>query len=108
VSGGGVRLVKETANRIELDVDAPGNALLSTADVYYPAWRVLIDGKPGEVIPANLLFRAVAVPKGKHRVTFVFHSDKATRGLLVSLGALAAIGAGFATRKRIQRIACGG
>jgi hypothetical protein len=57
---------------IEIDVTAsrPGFVLLNSA--WHPWWRAAMDGKPTDVLKANVLFRAVQVPAGKHRVRFEF------------------------------------
>jgi hypothetical protein len=57
---------------VELDVDAttPGFVLLN--DVWHPWWYVTVDGKPAEIVKANVLFRAAQVTKGKHLLRFEF------------------------------------
>ena len=35
-------------------------------------WLVTVDGRPARLERANLAFRAVAVPEGRHRVEFVY------------------------------------
>ncbi len=42
-------------------------------DVWHPWWRASIDGKSAEILKANVLFRAVVVPPGRHVVRFTFH-----------------------------------
>jgi hypothetical protein len=44
--------------------------LLNSA--WHPWWRATVDAKPTEVLKANVLFRAVQVSAGKHRVRFEF------------------------------------
>ena len=58
---------------IEIEVDAPGGGILVLNDVWHPWWRASVDGKPAEILKANVLFRAVVVPPGKHVVRFSFH-----------------------------------
>lgn len=41
-------------------------------DVWHHWWQAEIDGKPVELLRANVLFRAVAVPPGRSTLRFVF------------------------------------
>jgi uncharacterized membrane protein YfhO len=58
---------------VRIETDAPGGALLVLNDVWHPWWRADIDGAPADILKANVLFRAVEVPAGRHRVRFTFH-----------------------------------
>ena len=58
--------------RVTLSVDSPDGGYAILNDVWHPWWRAEIDAKPVEMLRANVLFRAVAVPPGKHTVTFRF------------------------------------
>ncbi len=51
----------------------------------YPGWRVYIDGQPAEVLRVNYGLRGVAIPTGKHQVTFVYRPWSVMGGLLISL-----------------------
>jgi hypothetical protein len=55
---------------VEADSDKPGVLVLH--DLYYPGWVAFVDGKPTPVLKANLLFRGVELPRGRHIVTFRF------------------------------------
>jgi len=50
------------------------------ADTYYPGWRVRVDGIVSEIYPANVAFRAVYLPAGRHRVAFEFHPESMRHG----------------------------
>lgn len=52
-------------------VSARGGYLVLN-DAWHHWWQVEIDGKPAELLRANVLFRAVVVPPGKSTVRFVF------------------------------------
>ena len=79
------RIVEERADRVvlEADLDRPGNVVL--LDGYDPGWRARVDGRETPLRRANLAFRAVAVPAGRHRVEMVYRP----RGLFVGLAVVA-------------------
>jgi hypothetical protein len=41
-------------------------------DAWHPWWRVEVDGQPAELLKANVIFRAVALLPGDHRIHFAF------------------------------------
>ena len=41
-------------------------------DVWHPWWEAEVDGEAAELLRANAIFRAVAVPPGRHEVRFLF------------------------------------
>jgi hypothetical protein len=67
-----VRIKSYENTVVEIEVDAPvaGFALLN--DVWHPWWYATVDGEEADILPANVLFRAVQVPKGKHLLRFEF------------------------------------
>jgi hypothetical protein len=71
-TGGVARILGYHNTNIEIETDAPGGGFLVLNDVWHPWWRASVDGKPEEILKANVLFRAVVVPPGKHIVRFVF------------------------------------
>ena len=59
-----------TASRLRWT--APSAGVLVLHDAYYPGWVVEVDGEPARLLRANVLFRAVEVNEGRHRVVFSF------------------------------------
>jgi uncharacterized membrane protein YfhO len=57
---------------IEIEADAPSGGFVVLNDVWHPWWRASVDGKSADILKANVLFRAVAVPPGRHIVRFTF------------------------------------
>jgi hypothetical protein len=59
----------------EITVDAhapPGGGWLLLNDVWHPWWFATVDGAPADILRANVMFRAVAIPEGSHEARFVF------------------------------------
>lgn len=74
---------------IEAHLARPGYLVLS--DAWYPGWRATVDGERVPLHRADLLFRAVAVDAGRHRVTFAFRPKSPLVGAVISLVTLTAL-----------------
>jgi hypothetical protein len=70
---GTVSILRYENTDIEIEADAPSGGFVVLNDVWHPWWRASVDGKPADILKANVLFRAVVVPPGKHVVRFTFH-----------------------------------
>lgn len=66
-------IVKYGDNSVEIDVDADRPGIVVLHDLFYPGWEARVDGKPQPVLHANILFRGVETPAGRHHIEFVFH-----------------------------------
>ena len=99
---GSVRIVERSAERLELDVDAPDPGWLFVLRAFWPFREIRIDGQLAEAVPAQLGFSAVAVPAGHHRVEW----EERLPGLAVSRAGpllFAAIGVGLLAASRRKR-----
>lgn len=85
--GAAVRWLLRLADRQRLETESSGQALLALADAWDPGWRVTIDGAPAELVRANVAFRGVAVPAGRHVVELVYRPRSVVVGLVLSAGA---------------------
>jgi hypothetical protein len=79
-----VRYPRPEVVEITFDGPNPGGVLVLT-DAYYPGWKAEVDGTPAKVMPADLAFRAVAVPKGSKRVVFRFDPPDVKQGIFITL-----------------------
>lgn len=82
-----VSIISNSANRTVLETDASCNTILSTSEVYYPGWKALVDGKPVPILHSNMAFRALYIPKGKHRVEMYYFPGIYILGGGISIGA---------------------
>ena len=65
--------------RIEARLDSAGYVVVT--DAFDPGWTARLDDREAPLLRANVGFRAVAVPKGRHEVEMLYRP----RGLLVGL-----------------------
>jgi hypothetical protein len=79
------------SSRIDVKTESAVPALLVLSENHYPGWRASVDGQRAEIIRVNYNQRGVAVPAGKHFVTFVYRPISVLVGLGVSLITLAAL-----------------
>jgi len=69
---GTARIVRYANTEVDVAVDAPDGGLLLLNDAWHPWWRATLDGRPVEILRADVIFRAVALPPGAHEVRFTF------------------------------------
>jgi hypothetical protein len=70
VSRVGIRRYENT--KVVIAVDAAQSGFVVVHDVWHPWWTADVDGVEATILPANVLFRAVQVPAGRHTLTFEF------------------------------------
>jgi uncharacterized membrane protein YfhO len=58
-------------------------------DTYYPGWRAFVDGVERPIYPADVAFRGVLLPPGRHTVEMRYEPLSFRAGLAVSAAALA-------------------
>jgi hypothetical protein len=85
---GDVQVSLEHPNGIVLSVSSEESGWLVLHDVWYPGWKVYVDGENKTVLRADYLFRAVEVPKGEHEVKFVYRPISLYAGSILSLVSL--------------------
>jgi hypothetical protein len=69
------------ANRVELQVESSGAALLVLSEAYHPHWQAEVNGARSPVLAANCLLRAVPIPAGTSKVVFYFVDPAMRAGL---------------------------
>ena len=74
-----------TANEVIVDVDASAPGYLVLSDSWSPGWTATVDDTPAEVLRANVAFRAVPVPAGRHTIRFRFRPPGLSAGTMISL-----------------------
>jgi hypothetical protein len=85
---GETKILTYANQRVVIQTSSNDSAVLVLADSYYPGWRAYVDGKEATILKANLFFRAIALPAGKHRVEFRYQPRSFAVGLAVSITTL--------------------
>lgn len=80
-----IKLLSYEPNKVVFQTKSSGNSLLFLSDNYYSQWGAFIDGKISNILIADYAFRAVAVPKGEHKVEFVYNPEYFSAGIWISL-----------------------
>ena len=70
----------EYSARVSLSDDG----IFLVRDAWYPGWSVTVDGKPAQLLRANLVFKAVKVASGTHDVVFKYTSRLLLLGWILS------------------------
>jgi hypothetical protein len=68
---------------VDVTTDAPGYLVLT--DTFYPGWAAAVDGRPVPILRADVLFRAVRLEPGTHRVEFRYRPASLRWGAGVSI-----------------------
>jgi hypothetical protein len=82
------RIIEYEPERVVIEVNSPGPALLVLTDTHYPGWRATMAGEAQEILRANGLFRAVRVGGGQQRVEFEYRPASLRAGAALSLASL--------------------
>ena len=80
-----VRLVAYQPTHLSLETNAATSTVLVVSEIFYPGWRVTVDGQPSRIMLADFLLRAVALPAGKHKVEMYYSPTPAYVGAGVSI-----------------------
>ncbi len=89
---GEARILHRDALRVEIETAASAPAYLVLTDSYHDDWQVSVDGRPAPLLRANLIFRAVALDPGSHRVIFRYRPTSLYWGAMITLATAVAIG----------------
>lgn len=69
-----VRVISYQPSVIRVETGNSAAGMLVETDSFYPGWEAAVDGNPAQIYPADVAFRAVRVPAGRHTVEFRLRS----------------------------------
>ncbi|RJP71284.1 MAG: hypothetical protein C4539_05250 [Ignavibacteriales bacterium] len=68
-----VKSIDYKDEHVTIQALASGNNFMFLGDTYFPnGWKAYVDGKETEIYRVNHGFRGVIVPKGEHKVEFIY------------------------------------
>lgn len=100
---GEASMVSDRSGEIVVHASAPKSAILLLADTFYPGWEATLDGRPVEIMRANIAHRAVALPAGSHEVIFRFRPRSIFISYTLSGLGILILAAGFLTLRPWKR-----
>jgi hypothetical protein len=84
-------ILREDSTTITIDVQTHTGGWLVLIDSWYPGWQANLDADHIPILRANGAFRAVAVPRGHHTVTFTYRPHSLPWGAAISGLSIAAV-----------------
>jgi hypothetical protein len=69
---GTARILSYRNTEVVIEAESPAGGHVVLGDVWFPWWTAEVDGRPAPLLRANVIFRAVEVPPGKHTVRMTF------------------------------------
>jgi len=93
---GAARILELKPDRLRVETEASGDGWLVVVEGYDTGWQATVDGRTEPVRRANVAFRAVRVPPGRHTVELVYRPASVRTGawltfLALALGVAAAV-----------------
>lgn len=79
------KIMEYGLNGMKVEVDTPADGLLFFSEVYYPAFKAYVDGKPVKILKTDYCLRSVPVEKGKHVVEMRYESDTFNTGFTITM-----------------------
>ena len=80
--------VSMTVNQIEGSISLEQNKILCLSLPYMKGWTAYVDGKKQEIKKANLMYMALDLTKGDHRITWIYHTPYLRIGACISAGGI--------------------
>ena len=79
-------IISYSPEQVAIDVKASRPGYLVLTDAYYPGWTATVDGRAADIERADIMFRAVKIPAGQHRVEMRYQPQSFSLGLLIANG----------------------
>jgi hypothetical protein len=88
-----VTITRYEPQRVELAATLERPGLVVLADVYYPGWKLTIDGMPAPIYRTNRMMRGAAVTAGRHTLVYTYDPASFRIGGMLSIAGLLVLAA---------------
>jgi hypothetical protein len=89
------RILAYGERRVEIESEADADAFLVLLDANAPGWSATVTVQPVPIYNANVAFRAVPIPAGRHRVVFTYVPPHWSPAQAITVAASSLVGAWF-------------
>ncbi len=76
VSLAGLKVTRESDERVRLQATAPVNCLAVIAESYYPFWHATIDGQPAEILRVDCGLMGLELKAGPHEIVLQYEPPR--------------------------------
>ncbi|OHD14652.1 MAG: hypothetical protein A2Y41_05955 [Spirochaetes bacterium GWB1_36_13] len=80
-----LKIVKYEDNKITIEVNSNKKSLLVLSELYYPGWKVYVNGKKEDLLEVNNILRGNIIQKGQNVVEYVYEPKGVKVGVIISL-----------------------
>ena len=80
-----VSIIEKSPGRLKIDIEADGRGMIVFSEVYFPGWRLRVDGKPADLYRANFSLMATTVNPGRHVIELFYQQASTGIGRIVTL-----------------------
>lgn len=95
-NGNSPEIIKYEANEITVNLTSQDNgyildispSLIVLSEVWFPGWKLFVDGREGKIEKINSTFMGVMVSGGEKEIKFLFKPDSFRKGLWISFASL--------------------
>ncbi len=79
---------EKSVNRLRIAGNFRSDGILFLSEMFYPDWKVIVDGVSQNVERINYYFRGVRLDRGEHEIEFFYSPASFWKGLWISIIAL--------------------
>lgn len=83
--------VNYAAQSASLQAECPGESFLVMSQLYYPGWKIKVNGTEVESLKANGVFTGIALPAGLVKIDTYYFPDSFRIGIWISVTSLAVL-----------------